>query len=105
MGVNIYRELLVFMYVCVCSVVSDSLQPYGLQTSRLLLSLEFFSKNTGMGCHFLLQGIFPTQGSNLRLLRRQSDSLPLAPPWRILNRKYCREKTFLSLDVITDLTT
>ena len=25
-------------------------------------------KNTGVGCHFLLQGIFPTQGSNLRLL-------------------------------------
>ena len=26
-------------------------------------------KNTGVGCHFLLQGIFPTEGSNLRLLR------------------------------------
>ena len=26
-------------------------------------------KNTGAGCHALLQGIFPTQGSNLRLLR------------------------------------
>ena len=25
-------------------------------------------KNTGMGCLFLLQGIFPNQGSNLRLL-------------------------------------
>ena len=25
------------------------------------------SKNTGVGCHFLLQGIFPTQGSNLHL--------------------------------------
>ena len=24
-------------------------------------------KNTGQGCHFLLQGIFPTQGSNLGL--------------------------------------
>ena len=38
-------------------------------------------KNTGMGCHFLLQGIFPTQGSNpglLRLLRWQVDSLPLS---------------------------
>ena len=33
--------------------------------------------------HFLLQGIFPTQGSNLRLLRLlhwQAGSLPLAPP-------------------------
>ena len=26
------------------------------------------SKNTGVGCHFLLQGIFPTQGSDLGLL-------------------------------------
>ena len=33
-----------------------------------------------MGCHFLLQGIFLTQGSNLRLLHWQADSLPLAPP-------------------------
>ena len=35
-------------------------------------------KNTGMGCHFLLQGIFPTQGSNLHLLHWQMDSLPLS---------------------------
>ena len=28
-----------------------------------------FSKNTGVGCHALLQGIFPTQGLNLGLLR------------------------------------
>ena len=31
-----------------------------------------------MGCHFLLQGIFPTQGSNLRLLYWQANSLPLS---------------------------
>ena len=28
----------------------------------------FSSKNTGVGCYFLLQGIFPTQGSNLSLM-------------------------------------
>ena len=34
---------------------------------------DFPSKNTGVGCHFLLQGIFPTQGSNTGLLHcRQS---------------------------------
>ena len=35
------------------------------------LSMEFSrspGKNTGVGCHFLLQGIFPTQGSNPGLL-------------------------------------
>ena len=30
--------------------------------------MEFSSKNPGVGCHFLLPGIFPTQGSNLSLL-------------------------------------
>ena len=29
---------------------------------------DFPGKNTGVGCHSLLQGIFPTQGSNLGLL-------------------------------------
>ena len=41
-----------------------------------------------MGGHFLLQGIFPTQGSNLRLLcllHLQADSLPLAPPGKPLH--------------------
>ena len=40
-------------------------------------------KNTGVGCHAILQGIFPTQGLNprlLRLLHWQVGSLPLAPP-------------------------
>ena len=47
------------------------------------LSIGFSSKNTAVGCHFLLQGIFPTQGSNpcvLSLLHWQAGSLPLAPP-------------------------
>ena len=41
------------------------------------LSTGFFSKNTGVGCHFLLQGIFPIQRSNPCLLHWQADSLPL----------------------------
>ena len=35
-------------------------------------------KNTGVGCHLLLQGIFPTQGLNPHLLHWQVDSLPLS---------------------------
>ena len=35
---------------------------------RVLLSMGFPGKNTGVGCHFLLQGIFRTQGSNPGLL-------------------------------------
>ena len=55
------------------SVVYNSLQPHGLQPvrllypTRLLYPRDFPGKNTGVGCHFLLQGIFPTQGSNLDL--------------------------------------
>ena len=35
---------------------------------KALLSTGFPGKNSAIGCHFLFQGIFPTQGSNLRLL-------------------------------------
>ena len=45
------------------SVVSDSLRPHGL-----LRPWDSPGKNTGVGCHFLLQGIFPTQGLNRGLL-------------------------------------
>ena len=44
-------------------------------------------KNTEVGCHALLQGIFPTQGSNSRLIMSsalQVDSLPLVPPGKPL---------------------
>ena len=63
------------------SVVSDSLGPQGLQPTRLLCPRNFPDKNTGVGCHFLLQGIFLTEESNpnlLHLLHWQVDSLPLS---------------------------
>ena len=68
---------------CVCQVavvVSDSLQPHALLPARLLCPWGSPGKNTGMGCPVLLQGIFPTQGSNpslLHLLHWQVGSLPL----------------------------
>ena len=57
--------------------MSASLQPYELYPTRLLHPWDFPGKNTGVGCHFLLQGIFPTQGSNPHLLHWQVDFLPL----------------------------
>ena len=59
---------------------SDCLQPLGLSPTRLLCPRDFPGKNTGVGCHFLLQGIFPTQGSMhfLRLLHWRAHSLPLS---------------------------
>ena len=47
------------------SVVSNSLWPHGLWPARLLCPWDFPGKSTGVGCHFLLQRIFSTQGSNL----------------------------------------
>jgi len=41
---------------------------------------DFPGKNTGAGFHFLLQGIFQTQGSNLCFLHWQAGSLPPASP-------------------------
>ena len=38
-----------------------------------------------MGCYFLLQGIFPTQGSNLGLLSRRQTLLPFEPPGKYIN--------------------
>ena len=40
----------------------------GQESARLLHLWDSPGKKTGVGCHFLLQGIFPTQGSNLDLL-------------------------------------
>ena len=70
------------LHACVhsCSVVPNSSVTHGLQPTRLLCPWNFLGKNTGVGCHFLLQGIFPTQGSNQRLLHLllwRADSLPL----------------------------
>ena len=54
--------------VCIShSVGSDSLQAHGLQPIRLFCPWNSPCKNTGVDCHALLQGIFPTQGLNLGL--------------------------------------
>ena len=60
--------------------MSDSSRTHGLQSARLVWLWDFPGKNTGVGCHVLLQGICPTQGLNLHLLgllHWQEDSLPL----------------------------
>ena len=46
------------------SVMSDPLQPHGLYPTTLLRPWDFPSKRTRVDCHFLLQRIFSTQGSN-----------------------------------------
>ena len=46
------------------SVMSDSLQPHGLEPAQLLCPWDSPGKNTGVGYHSLLQRIFLTQGPN-----------------------------------------
>ena len=58
--------------------------PMDCSLPRFLCLWDFPGKNTGVGCRFLLQGIFLIQGSNPRLLHWQTGSLPLAPPGKPL---------------------
>ena len=51
-----------------CSVMSDSLQPHGLQPTRLLCPWGSPGKKTRVHSHSLLQEIVLTQGSKLHLL-------------------------------------
>ena len=73
------------------SVVSDSLRPHGLQPARLLCPWNSPGKNPGVRSHSLLQGTFPTQGSNPGLLHwRQilyylSHQEPACQAWDIID--------------------
>ena len=88
------------MHACqVVSVTSNSFRLYRLKTTRLLCPWDSSGQNTGVSCHFLLQGIFPIQGSNLCLLcllHWQMGSLPLVPLGKpLLNNKLPQNKTSL----------
>ena len=60
------------------SVMSDYLDPHGLQSGSFFCPWGFPGQNPGVGCHFLLQQILLTQGSNPHLQHWQADSLPLS---------------------------
>ena len=69
---------------CCCSVAQlclTLLWCHSLQQARLLCPWDFPNKKTGVGGHFLLQGIFPTQGRNPRPLHWQVGFLPLSHHW------------------------
>ena len=50
-----------------CLIMSNSLQPRGLWSARLLCPWDSPGRNIREGCHFLLQDIITTQGMNLGL--------------------------------------
>ena len=55
-----------------------------MEPARLLCPWNSPGKNTEAGCHFLLQGIFPTQGSNAHLLYWQVGFFTAEPPGKSL---------------------
>ena len=57
--------------VGVCAQSCLTLQPHELEPARLLCPWDFPGKNTGVGSHFLLQGIFLTQ----------TETEPVSPEW------------------------
>ena len=61
------------------SIVSDSLWPHGPQPSRLLCPWNSPDKNTGVGSHSLLQGIFLDPGIKAKPPTLQADSLLSEP--------------------------
>ena len=63
-----FSFLILFCCCLVAKLCPTLLQPHELQPTRLFCSWNFPSKNTGVGCYALLQGIFRTQGLNLCLL-------------------------------------
>ena len=86
-------------WVCACSVasvMSDSLWPYGLQPTRLLCSWDSPGKNTGVGCHFLLQGDLPDPG--MEPVSLTSPALAgwfygTSGTWEAQHREHSRRKT------------
>ena len=75
----------VYVHSCVCACMLSCVQLFPTTrtvTRQAPLSMDFPGKYTGVGFHFLLQGLFPTQGSNLcplHLLHWQVDFPPGKP--------------------------
>ena len=67
------------------------LQPHGLYPARLLCLWDSPGKNTGVGCHFLLQGIFSTPGIEPKSPAFQADSLLTELLGTISSWKQCKQ--------------
>ena len=103
------------------SVVSNSLWPHELWPTKLFCPWDSPGKNTGVGCHAFLQGIFPTQGSNWPflnckwilshlgspLISRDRNQINLNRKWfiglRVRKRRFEAEKTSCWNDVVISL--
>jgi len=75
-----YMCMYIYVYLCVCAFsvtqsCSTICDPMGCSLPGSSVHGDSPGKNTGVGCHFLLQGIFPTQELNPHFLHWQVDSL------------------------------
>ena len=66
---DLHFHQLYYCYFLATKSCLTFLRPNGLQPARFLCLWDFPGKNTGVGCHLLLQRIFPPQGLNLCLSR------------------------------------
>ena len=64
-------DTVTYVYICMfsCEVMSDYCDPIDCSLLGSSVHEILPGKNTGVGCHFLLQGIFPTQELNPALLQ------------------------------------
>ena len=69
--------------------MSNSLPPHGLEPARLLCPWDFPGKNIGVGCHFILQGIFLTQRSNPGLLHCRQTPYRCIPGMQEMVAGFC----------------
>ena len=80
------------------SVMSDSLHLHGLDPTRLPGSWSSSGKNTGVGCHFHLQGNLPDRGIKSGSPALKADSLPSELQEKIYtSNKNFSERVILSL--------
>ena len=97
---------------CEGAQLGPTLWPHGWWPARLLCPWDFPGKNTGVGCHFLLQGIFPAQGFNPGLLHcRQTlyflshqkvatEGLPTLDSWTCLTEKGSPRSIHVILEIV-----
>ena len=70
-NIDKYACVCVYLVTKLCPILCD---PMDCSPARLLCLWVFSGKNTGSGCHFLLQGTFSSEGLNPHLLHWQADS-------------------------------
>ena len=87
----LYSTLSIYMYTYIYTHTYACMLSHFSHIQLFVNLWTVAHQNTGVGCHFLLQGIFATQGLNPRLLcllHWQAGSLPPAPSGKPIYKGY-----------------